>query len=217
MTVTASSPQMAYETASLHVQSYLCQLKQTLVGMAIDDFCNTFSAQITKDTKELEGIALDLSNTLQLLEHTEKSIYLEDALVTQDEYTLMIMADSDLDLGKIQGKVIITRGLNPSYQVLLQRITDLEIQRITYERSIYQATKYLEELKAERQSLVQNSCADIGPFQSMSDLVTIISHPDEQPHKIGPRYNLILAAGLVIGLMLGVFVTLFVAYWKGVI
>lgn len=218
LTATASSPEQAYEIANIHAQSFLDQLNHTLSGMAIANFYNTFSAQMKKDTKDLEGNALDLDNTSQLLANTEKAINLENALISQEEYALFYVTEGALDLGKIKGDKIITQELNPSYLALLERITELEIERNTLERNIEQASNFIEELQIERESLAQTmNYTDKDIFQSISNLVTIISHPEVDIQKVSPRNALILAVGLVLGLMLGVFVTLFKAYWEDAI
>lgn len=213
LTATASSPEQAYDIASFHAQSYLHQLNSILIV----DFSNTLSAQITKDTKDLESNEIDLNNTLQLLADTEKAITLENALISQEEYA-MIAAGGSLDLDKVKGDILITQEPNPLYLKLLERIADLQIQRSTLERSIQQATRFMEELKTERESLEQTAnFTDNDLFLSVSNLVTIISHPETEVQKIVPRHIFHLAIGLVLGLMLGVFVTLFKAYWEEVI
>lgn len=210
LTATASSPEKAYDIASFHAQSYLRQLNHTLVV----DFSNTLSVQITKDTKDLEGNEIDLNNTLQLLADTEKAITLKNALISQEEYA-MIAAGGTLDLDRIKGDILLTQEPNPLYLKFLEQIADIKIQCSILERKIEQATKNLEELKAERESLEQTM--NYADDQSISNLVTIISHPEVEGQKIGPRHTFNLAIGLVLGLMLGVFVTLFKAYWEEVI
>lgn len=218
LTATASSPELAYEIANTHAQSCLRQFNHTLGNMALADFSNSFSTQIKKDTRDLESNKIDIENTLQLLANTEKAISLENALLSQKEYALIYAAEGALDLSKIKGDRIITQELNPSYLALLERITALEIERNTLERNIEQATKFLEELKMERESLLQTMDYTYDdPFQSINTLVTIISHPEAEAQKIGPKNALNLAIGLVLGLMLGGFVTLFKAYWDEVI
>lgn len=214
LTVSASSPEEAFEIANTHVQSYLSQVNHALGSMAIAEFYSTFSAQVEKDTKELESIEIDLEDAYQLLEHTEKAINLENALLSPKEYALLV-AEGILDFEKIKSNKLITQELNPAYLLLLERITELEIQRSTLERNIQQTSKLLEELIAEKESLAQ--AGGKNHFLSMSNLVTVISYPEVEAQKVGPRTAFNLGIGLALGLMAGVFVALFKAYWEGTI
>ncbi len=217
MIVSASSPDRAFEIANIHVQSYLNQINHTLSVMIIAEFYNTFSAQIKKDTKELESIEIDLENAYQLLAHTEKAINLENALLSPKEYELFV-SEGTLNFGKIKSDKLITQELNPAYLLLLERITDLEIQRSTLEKNIQQNTKLLEELNAEKESLAQAMSKGIKDNSiSFSNLVTVISYPEVEAEKVSPRSALNLCAGLALGLMAGVFVTLLKAYLEGTV
>lgn len=214
LTATASSPENAYRIAYNHGQSFLRQLYCTLGGMAIDEFSNSLSTQIIKQTKEMEILGIDISYALQLLENTEKTIFLESALTSPEQYALIHTAEGSLDWEKIRGQKILIQALNPSYQIVLERITALEIQRSILERSIEQATKHLEELKTEMDYLTQtNYYADGNFINALNSLVTIISHPSNAI-RVGHSIGTVLAISFILGLMLGALVVLFKAYWE---
>lgn len=183
--------------------------------MAIDEFHNSLSTQILKQSKEVEALDIDISNTVQLLEETEKTLYLENTLISQEQYALIYAAEGRLDWDKIRGQKILTQELNPSYLTLLERITELEIERSSLLRAITQATKHIEELNLMKEAFAQTgeNYSGENSFKSISSLVTVFSYP-ENGQRVGPRVYINLALGLALGLMLGAFVTFIKAYWE---
>lgn len=212
LTATAASSEEAYELASIHTQSFMSQLNLAITSMVLDDFLNSLTTYVEKYRKDLERNEVDLVNARQLLEKTEKAINLENALISQEQYALIYASEGAVNLENIQGDIILTQELNPSYLKLLEQITDLEIQRDKLERNLEQANQNIEELLTHRQSLVDNVDSDI--FKSVNSLATAISEPELEAQRVGPSKSLYLAIGLVLGLMLGIFVALFKAYWE---
>ncbi|NLD23354.1 MAG: hypothetical protein GX670_03885 [Bacteroidales bacterium] len=212
--VKASSPEKAYDIARIHAQSYLDQVTYTLAGIAVDELYNTFSAQIKKDQKELEANEIDLQNALELLKETDKTITLENAVISQAEYALIHASNGEVSLDKIKGDKIITQELNPSYLVLLERVTNLVVQRDMLQRSIDQASLFQQELLEEKSRLLNDADSDNHLARSFNGLITIISG-SEVAQKVSPGYVFNMAIGFVAGIILGIFAAMFKAYWEG--
>jgi capsular polysaccharide biosynthesis protein len=186
LVATATSPEQATEIVDIYTESYLIHFKHTLISKAIDHFCNILSTQIVIDNNLIQGVDLDIASTVKLLEKTDKAIVYGNAM-----------------------------EINPSYRILIERVTVLQVQRSVLERSIEQSTNNIDKLIAERESLeaIVEGNANGNLSRSLNGLVILTGQ--EGAHKVGRRSSTILLIGLVLGLALGIFVSLFKAYWKG--
>lgn len=182
LVATATSPEHADEIVSIHSDSYLTNLQQTLAAMAIDYFCMLFDTQIVIDSNEIQGIDMDLAHTFNLLEKTDKVI--------------------------VCGKSV---EINPAYRILLERETELQIQRSMLERRTEQAANSLDKLTAERESLTRgNTNGNLSKY--LSSIVVLTGQ--EGARMVSRSASTLLAIGLVVGFALGIFISLFKAYWK---
>lgn len=186
LVATATSPEQATELVDIYTESYLIHFKHTLISTAIDHFRDTFTTQIVIDNNDIQGIDKDIDNTLELLGKTDKAIVYGNAT-----------------------------EINPGYRILLERVTQLQIQRSILERRIEQATLSLDELVAERESLATRAEGNTNSNLSKSLSGIVISIGQEVAQRTGKANSSMLVIGLALGFGLGLFVGLVKAYWKG--
>lgn len=220
LTMSAGTPEDAHELTTIYVDNYMSHLKIFVREMAVADFYNDANSSLLRYERELERNEDNMDSTLELLQNTPKVLTLENALISQAAYALIMASRGEVDLSAIQGDKIISQELNPTYLKLMSQTTDLNMEKnrleneiVMTERVVTELERELEDLEHYRQTLSTNHFAP-EIFASMKNLVTIVDRPEVEPGKVTPRNTLNLAIGALLGLMLGLFVALFKNYWQ---
>ncbi|WP_160721972.1 Wzz/FepE/Etk N-terminal domain-containing protein [Isachenkonia alkalipeptolytica] len=220
LTFSGSSPGEAYELNRIHLANYLTQVEMMLRRMAIEHFYNEYNTKSMNLEKELETLVEDKENLEGLIEGTSIALNLENALISEAEYSLMVSSLQDLDISELEGDKIITQELNPPYLRLQEELTEKKMEASATEVQLHNVQQSLDELEEEVEALTKyQETLNTDHFRdsvsnSMRNLVTVVNPPQLEESKVGPNNTLNLAIGGVLGLMLGVFIAFFKHYWE---
>jgi capsular polysaccharide biosynthesis protein len=217
--VKGSNDEEVYSITKAHTNNYIQFLQYDLTNKAIDYLYNKNDSDINILEKKLEDNNEDMKKAQELLKNTAKTIDLENALLSQADYSQFV-SNGQFNSQDFKGQRIISQEVHPSYVLIANKITELDIERNNLLNSLEVAKKNVEELSKERQAMEEykeipsEEELNIGISQAMKNIVTISQGPLAESEEINPRYTLNFAIAIVLGLMLGVFVAFFKDYWK---
>ena len=220
MIATGSTPEEAYQLATIHGESYFTAIEMIMKRMIIEHFYNSKLTQKTIDNKSLETNKQALEEMRTLLEETPKGIPLESALITRADEALLLGARAGVDFQDLQGEKVLSEEINPGYVRLLELITELEIANKNLETSLKCIEEDIETLNKDNMAIEHFRATQstdqfsLGLSESTRNLLTMVNRPAVDTNKVSPRSILNLAIGLFLGLMMGVFVAFFKAYWQ---
>ncbi len=220
LTASGGSPEEAYELASASVDSYLEIVEVLHRKMLSQHFLHTTADSIKELNNAIEDNDIQMQKTRELLEQAPMTFDLKSALLSQAEFSLWLTAEEGMDITDLGGDTIVSQELNPTYLKILDMIANLEMTKINLEKQLAEAVRDHQELDAELLGIAQYeetlSAEDLydGQLTATKNMVSVVSSPEINMQKVGPKNGMNLAIGLVLGVMLGVFVAFFKHYWQ---
>lgn len=209
-----------YQIAQAHTDNYIQYLQFDLTKKAINYLYNKSNSDINVMEKKLEKNSEDMARAKEVLKNTPKTIDLENALLTQTDYSQFVSPNGEFDSQEFKGQRIVSQEVHPSYEMITNRLTELEMERNDLLNYITVAKINMEELTKDKQSMEDfqeipsPDDINIGISQAMKNLVVVSQRPQLESREITPGYKLNIAIAIVLGLMMGVFVAFFRDYWK---
>lgn len=220
ITVSSDSPENARELVVV-LSAYLVDELSTQYKInAIDYFMRELSVEENRIKDDILKQEKILESQKMQLEKVEKVVTLKRLLVDDPILAASIANSKGIDLATLSDDVMYEEMLNPNF-------SDLEAANIELEKSIQNAKilidekkVYYQELVAESEALnqfytsgvqntINNDSLDI--IRSRININKTASYNDSP---VSPNKILILAISVVLGLMIGVFMTFFKHYWK---
>lgn len=209
----------AYQIAKAHTDNFIQYLQYDLANRTIHKLYNKNDSEIYNLEKKLEATSGNIEKFQELLNDTSKTIDLENALLSQADYSKFIV-NGKFDSNAFKGQRIISQAVNPSYITIDNKIVELKMERDELLNTIEVAEKNLEVLAQDKQTMEgyeeipATEELNEGVLGAMENLVFIDQNPQPESKKITPNYKLNIAIALVLGLMLGVFAAFLKDYWK---
>lgn len=187
--------------------------------LAVESFERDYFVQIKSIDEMLEKQAATLKGYKAQLEMIQPTITLKKLVTTDPSLAAQIARDRGLSIESLSDEMMLEEISNPNYEQLEDMVIKTESAIIDLQTSLDQKSKLYEELLSERADINTyyanggNEPSDNGALEFMTSRITISPYVTASEDPIAPRKSLILAISMVLGLMIGVFVAFFKAYW----
>lgn len=216
---TSDNPEQAYQLIKIHSDNFMQYVQYNLSKEAIHKLYNNNASEIHTIEKELEIIKGNIEKGKERLENIPKTIGLENALISQADYSKFV-SNGEFDIDAFNGQRMINQAVNPSYIAIENKIVELKMEADKLLSSIEVTEKNLEILGRDKQKMEE--CEEVpsieelneGVWGALKNLVFIAQSPQTESKKITQNPVLKVGIILILGFVLGVFLALVKNYWK---
>lgn len=186
-------------------------------NMALDMFERDYFVQI----RSIEELIINQEETIvgfkKQLESIEPIITLKKLVTSDPTLAAEIARNRGISIESLSDEMMIEEISNPNYEVLEESIFKAESALIESKSDLEQFTKLFNELSTEKASMQTsgNETGSVGnnSLEFMKSRISISSYVSAPDNPVAPRKSLILAISMVLGLIVGIFIALFKAYW----
>ena len=217
--VKASSQKLAKDIAKELSNVYRDSLTMKYKKNAVDTFLREYYVRVKSDAELIETQEKTISELKVKLKDINPVITLKKLVTSDPELAARIASERGVAIEELSDEVMFEEISNPSYELLESTIVTTESTLVTYKTTAEQNQKMYDELILEEKAIGafyengSDASLNKGTLEFMKSKVHLDSYVSSSENPVAPRKVLIVAIGFVLGLMLGVFIAFFKAYW----
>ena len=209
------SERIVDELATVFIQT----LNMNYKSYAVDLFIRDFYVKTRTDLELIEKQEKSIVALKEQLAASSPTITLKKIITSDPELAAKIASEKGVSLESLSEDIMYEEISNPAYEKIEESIVLAEATLIDLKVNLEQNNKLYEELKtieAEINTYYETGSTEPigdGSLEFMKSKVAISSFVASSDDPVAPNKVLILAIGVVLGLMLGMFVAFFKSYW----
>lgn len=201
-------------------EAYINAINMKYKKLAVDLFERDYYVTIRSLEESIVKQEANLDGYRAQLETIPQVITLKKLLTSDPSLAAQIARDRGVSIESLTDEMMLEEIQNPNYSSLEQTIIGAESSLNNSVISLKQNTELYEELKAEKTAIEayyndgKTDTLNGGSLEFMRSRISISPYFSAPETPVAPRKALILAISGVLGVMMGVFVAFFMAYWK---
>lgn len=216
----ADSPEKAKDTLQLFSKYYLNEINYISKQNALSYFERYFNTSLVKIASDKENFNEKIKSYEVLIKDVDRVLPLKKIMLSDPVYAAKIAREKSINLENLSDEMMFEEYVNPNYEALELQIIDLKKELANTEIQERQNLKFIEEIRTERTALTTflfedtNVKLNDGMLEVLRPYVLINGQATlpEVPLPKGRLMKLVVA--LISGLSMGIFIALFIGYWK---
>ena len=216
--VTAGTPEGAKELLETIAEEFIEEVNLLYKERAVDYFISELSVLAESLDEDEIRYTQELENAEALIETMEPRVTLRKLILDDPLYAANLAEQRNININELSEEMMLEEMVNPIYATQEREIFDLMNQLNAIEIHRERNIRLRAELQEEDEKLMEyrrsegNDMTE-GLLEVLRSPLRINEEATMPQSPTDPNKQLILAISIVLGLMLGVFVAFFKAYW----